>query len=206
MPHACCRPRLPHCRGADSSRKARLGEASLLKAGDGPLLSAGRLEVDSELGEHLMPIQSLPSPRAAAARPRHAQTTMPFALAHAQTPASMGRGTGAATCVHWAWPPHAASIAALSPTLSWLPTAAHAARRRACRVTLQQVVPRCNKLCCAATGRVVLQQVVACCNWPCRNVLVPPVDGARPHSARAGGRTTQTRAAVPFEVGTRLGE
>ena len=60
-----------------------LSRLANLKAGDGPLLSARRLEVDSELGEHLMPIKSLPSPRAAAARPRHAQTTMPFALAHA---------------------------------------------------------------------------------------------------------------------------
>jgi hypothetical protein len=75
---------LKRCRlVAQSPARRGLSRLANLKAGDGPLLSARRLEVDSELGEHLTPIQSLPYPRATAARPRHAQTTMPFALAHA---------------------------------------------------------------------------------------------------------------------------
>ena len=85
---ACMLPSLPsalkRCRlVAQSPTRRGLSQLANLKAGDGPLLSARRLKVDSELGEHLTPIQSLPSPRATAARPRHAQTTMPFALAHA---------------------------------------------------------------------------------------------------------------------------
>ena len=112
-----------------------------------------------------MPIQSLPSPRAAAARPRHAKTTMPFSLAHAQTPAGAGRRMQLPACTRRGRHTlRAASIAALSPTLSWLPTAAQAARRRACRAALQQAVPRCNRLCRVATGRDVLQQVVLRCN------------------------------------------
>ena len=70
-------------RTAEVQTQRGLSRLANLKAGDCQLLSAGRLEVDSELGEHLTPIQSLPSPRAAAARARHAQTTMLFALAHA---------------------------------------------------------------------------------------------------------------------------